>query len=460
MNTWWLVCRKELRELWIGGRALNLIIAYTVFVSIYSYMTVKGSVANFVPPKEMVFELLKLVIIVGVFMSLIIGADSLSGERERATLEALLLTPASRRQIVVGKFFAAMSPWPVALLIGIPYMRVLSQGDEVLLPGILWGGALGTALVLGFTALGMIVSFWSGNNKTSLFLTLVIYLLFLMPTQLSGHAQGGFMGLLFQGANPMGSPRVFLAKILVNNRHVEEAMNYLISPLLFAAVTITVLFAYASPGLRLDPGRGPRRAVRMATLAWLVGILGATSLAAQPLLTVAQDSQPVMQAPEPSQIAVAIDIGARTVQAGATITYNTVLTNHGTAPSQPLIMAMNIINLNATGDVVDPEDWSPERTQYHAALAPGESVNLAWRINAILDGDFMVYMVAIPAPNDAATTTQAVASSGIHLTVTPNTQLNPGGVLPYAIGGPLVLGVVILLVYRNRRRQIDAGGSR
>jgi hypothetical protein len=120
---------------------------------------------------------------------------------------------------------------------------------------------------------------------------------------------------------------------------------------------------------------------------------------------------------------------------------------------------MNIINLNAQGEVVDPEDWSPQRTQYVEPLGPGQSATLDWRVNAILDGDFMVYMVAIPAPGSPDATSQPVASSGIHLTVTPYTKLNPGGVLPYAIGGPLVLGVVIFLVYRHRRRQIDAGAA-
>jgi hypothetical protein len=147
------------------------------------------------------------------------------------------------------------------------------------------------------------------------------------------------------------------------------------------------------------------------------------------------------------------------VQAGSTILYQTVLTNHGTTQSPALIVAMNIINLNAKGDVVDPEDWAPQRTQYHDGLAPGQSDTLSWRINAILDGDFMVYMVAIPSPAGPDVTSQPVASSGIHVTVTPFTKLNPGGVLPYAIGGPVVLAVIILLVYRSRRRQIDMGGS-
>jgi ABC-2 type transport system permease protein len=449
MKTWWLVCKKELRETWIGGRALNLIIAYTILVSFYAYSTAKGSVTNFVPPKEMVFELCKLVMVVGVFMSLIIGADCLSGERERGTFEVLLLTPASRRQIIVGKFFAAVSPWFVAFAIAIPYMKVLSQGDEVFGQGVLWCGLLGSVLAPAFAALGMFVSYWAGNNKTSMFISLLIYLLFLLPTQLSGHAQGGFMGLLFQKMNPMGAPRVFLAYLMVNNRTLEESRSWLLSPVIFAVLMFVLLFWYAGSGLRLEPGRAPRpmraHAMGLLLVACLLGVV--------PSVLNAQAA-----AVAPPAMTISIDMGAKVVQAGSTITYNTIVTNTGTTASPPVIVAMNIINLKGHGDPVDPEDWSPERAQYRDALAPGEAATLSWRVNAILDGDFMVYMVAVPAPGGPEQTTQPVATSGIHLTVTPFTKLNPGGVLPYAIGGPLILAVVILLVYRNRRRQIDAGG--
>jgi hypothetical protein len=145
------------------------------------------------------------------------------------------------------------------------------------------------------------------------------------------------------------------------------------------------------------------------------------------------------------------------VRAGTPILYNTVVTNTGASATPPLIAAMNIINLNASGDVVDPEDWSPQRTQYSDPIAAGQSATLNWRINAILDGDYMVYMVVIPAPSGPEATTHPVTSPGIHLTVTKYTRLNPGGVLPYAIGGPVVLGLIIFFVYRQRRRQIDAG---
>jgi hypothetical protein len=147
-----------------------------------------------------------------------------------------------------------------------------------------------------------------------------------------------------------------------------------------------------------------------------------------------------------------------TVKASDSIFFNTTVTNSGTAESVPLIVAMNIINLDAQGEIVDPEDWSPQRTQYIEHLAPGESTTLKWRVNALLDGDYMIYMVGLPQPGGPDATSQPIASSGIHLTVTPFTKLNPGGVLPFAIGAPIIILIIIYYVNRRRHKQIDAGG--
>lgn len=456
-GTWLVVFKKELRDLWIGGKALNLTIAYTVLLGAYSYWMTQDSLQSFTPPKEMVFELMKVVMIVAVFMGLVIGADTLSGERERNTLEGLLLTPTSRMQIVLGKFLAALSVWPAALIITVPYQYVLAQGDEVFGQALMWGALLLTLLVPAFTALGMLVSFWCNSNKSSMFVTIGIYLIFLLPTQLPGHAQGGFMGLLFQALNPLAGTRHFLAGMLVNNRTPAEYSEFVVSAIVFFVATLVALFGYAAPALRLEGGKEKRDRIARgaASIAIIAGLL--VALTASPAVAQA-DAQaaaaPIVQAP----LQIAIDKADTVVRAGVPLLFNTVVTNGGTEPSRPVIVAMNIINLNAKGDVVDPEDWSPQRTQHVDPLAPGQSTTLSWRVNAILDGDFMVYMVAIPSPGSPEATSQPVASSGIHLTVTPYTKLNPGGVLPYAIGGPVLLGLLITAVYRRRRRQIDMGG--
>ena len=452
--TWWVVFKKELGDLWIGGKALHLTVAYTVVLGIYTYITARDSTLSLIPPKEMVYELTKAAMVASVFVSLIIGADSLSGERERSTLEALLLTPTSRRELVIGKFLAAASPGPVALAITIPYMRVLSQGDDVLGPAVLWGLGLGCVLTFAFTALSMFVGFWCTSNKTSLFVSLCLYVVFLLPTQLTGHAQGGTMGLLFQSVNPLAAPRFFLAALLVNNWTLERAWSWLLSPVGFALLTFVLLFWYAGPALRLEAGKVRR--LKWSGVRATMWIACALAFGAAPLMALRQ--QPT-QAPAVSSLSMTIDAETKDVRAGTPVEYHTVVINSGTETSAPMIVAMNIVNLSKTGDVVDPEDWSPQRTQYVDPIPPGQSTTLAWRINAILDGNYMVYMVAIPAPAGPQATSHPITSPGIHLMVSKYTRLNPGGVLPYAIGGPVVLGLIIFFVFKRRHREIDAGGA-
>jgi len=455
LPAWWLVFTRELADLWVGGKALVLTVIYSIVLGIMVYVLASSEELSLIPPKELAYEMLKNAIAVSLFIGLIIGADSLSGERERATFESLLLTPTSRGQIIVGKFLAGVSFWPAALLIAVPYLQVLSQGDEVLGPTILWGGLLGTVLTLAYTGLGMLASFWSSTNKTSYFVSLGLYVLFLVPAQLPGRAQTGAVGQFLQWVNPLAAVNHFLSKHLVNYRPVSEFWTWLISPVVFAVLVLGFLFLYAGPGLRLEAGRSNKFWSRLGRVVGLLAIAGfMVSLVASPALAFQQGQA------EDGNLQISIDMDYTVVKTGDTVEFNTSVTNNAAQASPPLIVAMNIINLDATGDVVDPEDWSPQRTQYIEHLAPGQSASQAWIINTILDGDYMVYMVLIPEPDGQDATSQPVASSGIHLTVTPFTRLNPGGVLPYAIGGPIVLAAAMLLIYRLRRRQIDAGDAK
>jgi ABC-2 type transport system permease protein len=437
----------------MGGKAPVLVLIFSILLAIMTYVLASNSELSLIPPQEMTYETLKAAIAVGLFISLVIGADSISGERERSTLESLLLTPTSRRQLVFGKFLAGISPWPVCLAIAIPYMHVISQGNEVFRHAVIWGAITGSILAPAYTAMGMIGSFWSNSNKTSLFIGLGIYVLFLLPTTLPGRAQTGQMGSLLQQANPIAAVNHFLSKILVNNRTLGEWWPFLLAPVIFAALVYGLLFLYAAPSLRLEAGKASKFWSSIGRVVG-VGVLLITCLMVFP-----SASPAVAQEAAQSSLQISIDMDYKTVKAGDHIIYKTTVKNNGAEASPGLCLAMNIVNLNAAGDIVDPEDWSPQRTQYIEALAAGESATHEWRVNAILDGDYLVYMVVIPEPSGKDATSLPVSSSGIHLTVTPFTKLNPGGVLPYAIGGPLLLVLGIIFLYRLRRRKIDDGGA-
>lgn len=457
LPAWRLVLARELADLWVGGKALNLMLIYSIILGVMVYVFSSNSELSLIPPKEAVYEMLKNAMSISLFIGLIIGADAFSGERDRSTLESLLLTPAGRRQIVTGKFLAGISQWPIAFVIAIPFMSVLAQGDEVLMPAILWGAITGTVLVMGYTALGMLVSYWCSSNKTSYFVSLGIYIGFLVPAQLPGRAQTGATGQFLQWVNPLAAVNHFLSKHLVNYEPLSLFWTWLIPSAALALLTLGILFLYAGPGLRLEAGRSSRfwrRAGRILGMGMTAALLALLAGASAALARPAQG-----HAAEGSGLEISVDMETIVVKTGDKVEYNTRVTNNGSEASPPLIVAMNVINLDEQGDVVDPEDWSPKRTQYIESLEAGKSEDLHWIINTILDGDYMVYMVLIPAPASTSSTSQPVATSGIHLTVTPFTRLNPQGVLPYAIGAPVLLAVIIFLVYRSRRKQVDLGGG-
>ena len=465
--------RRELAELWIGGKALVLVFIFSLVLGAITYVVAANSELSLIPSNEMVYETLKTAIAVALFIGLIIGADSLSGERERSTLEHILLTPTSRVQIVLGKLLAAFTPWPACLVISIPFLKVLSQGDPVWIPAILWGAWTGTTMAIAYTGVGMLVSFYSNTNKTSYFVALGVYILGLVPAQLPGKAQAGFFGQWLQMINPMAATSHFLSKMLVNNRHFTEFWNWMIAPTMLALMVLFLLLWFAAPDLRLESGRGgfkevlrsrfrkrSRLAAATSALA-LAGVLfaGAASVARAQATSAAPESAPVAENSKitKEKLDFTIDADVKAVKVSDKIKFTSTVTNHGTGTTRPLILAMNIINLKGTGDPVDPEDWSPQRTQYIEGLGAGQTATHEWQINAILDGDFIAYMVVLPEPHGGMTS-QPMASSGIHITVAPFTKLNPSGVLPYVIATPIVLVLLMIYMFRRRRKEIDAGG--
>ena len=453
---WRVMLSWELKELWVGGKAMILLILFSVLLSIMSWLLATNSELNLIPPKEMVFLTLQACIAVGLFSSLIIGADSVSGERERSTFEGLLLTPASRRQIILGKFLAAISPWPIAFVVTIPYLILLSQGDvKIVMNSMLWGLLLGSILVLGFTGFAMLASIATNSNRTSLFVSLAIYILCLLPTQFPGPAQAGSAGQFIKKINPMEATNQFLEKVIVNNRSPQEMAAWLWAPVLFFGFVLFILFWYAAPALPYDATRlwtrrpSPSRAAILSLAICLMIVLGTTPVMAFGMHVLDTGNT----------LGISIDTTYKTLKTGDTIDFNTTVTNNGGEISPPMFVAMNIINLAQDGDPVDPEDWSPERTQAIVPLAGEQSASQSWTIHAILDGNYMVYMVLIPEPSSSQNTSQPVVSTGIHLTISPFTSLNPEGVLPLALGMPIGLILIMVVLLWNRNRNLNLGHS-
>ena len=251
---WAVVGRQESRDLWLSGRAPLLLFAFSVLLSVFTYLAATNQAINFLEQREAVDLTLQIAIAVGVLVTLLVSADAISGERERGTLESLLLTPVSRRGIVLGKLTAALTLWFAAFVVSIPYVWVLGRGVSIVRPALLLGLGVGTLLAVGLAALGLLVSALSSSNKVSLAISLFLLLAFFAPSQLPGGLPKGWFGDVLGKINPVGSGLHYSTAVLVNGRGWTRDLGYLVSPVVLAVLASTALLILSERIVRLTAG--------------------------------------------------------------------------------------------------------------------------------------------------------------------------------------------------------------
>lgn len=170
-------------------------------------------------------------------------------------------------------------------------------------------------------------------------------------------------------------------------------------------------------------------------------VIGATLLVlGAPQRGAAQVADVVALSLEPDQAAVTL---------GDRLDIRIDATNNGAGATPPLVIHLDITDLEESGSV-DPEDWTSTLSRSIGALDPGETRTIDWQIQPISGGEFVLYAVALaPGAGDVATSTVTTVR------VTDRRGLNPNGILPVAIVMPALVGLI--LVDRVRRRRVGPG---
>jgi ABC-2 type transport system permease protein len=251
---WVVVFEQELRDLWLAGRGLLLGFAFSLLLSVIAYLVATNSALNFLEQREAVNLTLQVAIAVGALLALLAAADAVSGERERGTLENLLLTPASRLEMTVGKLLAALSLWFAAFAVTVPYVWFLGRGLRIVGEALLTGLIVGTLLAIFLASLGIVVSVFAGSNRVSLSLSLFLLLGLFAPTQLPSSAQRGWAGELLLRINPLTAGEHYVGKIVVDGHVWSEDISWLASSLAAAVVLAAAAAVLGARFIRLRGG--------------------------------------------------------------------------------------------------------------------------------------------------------------------------------------------------------------
>jgi ABC-2 type transport system permease protein len=253
-RAWPVVLEQELRDLWLGGRGLALGFAYSVLLSVIAYLVATNRALNFLEHRETVNLTLQVGIAVGALLALLAAADAFSGERERGTLESLLLTPASRLEITAGKLAAALSLWVAAFVILLPYVWFLGRGVGIVGDAVVTGAVVGALLALSLASFGMLISLFTSSNRVSLSVSLFLLLALFVPTQLPSSAQQGWAGDLLLRLDPITAGLHYVGKVVVDGHGWTDDLSWLISPTVCAAVLTALCLLLGAKFIRLRGG--------------------------------------------------------------------------------------------------------------------------------------------------------------------------------------------------------------
>jgi ABC-2 type transport system permease protein len=251
---WTIVLGQELRDLWLGGRGLVLCLAFSLLLSTIAYLLAASTDLNFLERRESVSLTLQVATVVGGLLALLAAADAISGERERGTLESVLLTPVSRREIVVGKLLASLSLWFAAFAITVPYIWFLGRGVDIVRVALTTGFVVGTLLAVFLASLGTIISLFSNSNRVGLSLSLFILLALFAPTQFPAGATTAWVGDLLVRIDPMSAGEHYVGKIVINGHSWSQDASFLVSPIIAAVGFLAVAVILSNRYLRLRGG--------------------------------------------------------------------------------------------------------------------------------------------------------------------------------------------------------------
>ena len=165
-----IIARKELRVSFQSPVALIFIGLFLAGV-LYSFFGYSGFFARHIADVRPLFEWLPILLI------LLVAAVTMrqwAEEKKMGTLEVLLTLPVSTRDLVLGKFLAAVALVAIALAMTFPipllvaWLGPLDWGPVV-------GGYVGALLLGGtYVAIGLCISSRTDNQVVALMVTVVV----------------------------------------------------------------------------------------------------------------------------------------------------------------------------------------------------------------------------------------------------------------------------------------------
>jgi ABC-type transport system involved in multi-copper enzyme maturation permease subunit len=209
---------KELQEDLRSGRGTFLLIAAVFVLSVFSALLVSNTELSLLDNAEAVYMMTGIVISLAALMAVIRGSDGFAGERERETLESLLLAPVTGRQAALAKLVGIIFTWLMLYLLSIPYLWAVGSTGQNLLPTFVYLLITGTFIVLILGGMTLVLSIKMQTFRGVLSVSVTILLLLGSPFMLGASLRQSSVGRVLDFINPMAGALNTLDSVIIDSQ--------------------------------------------------------------------------------------------------------------------------------------------------------------------------------------------------------------------------------------------------
>ena len=238
-----MLYRHEISGSFYSWHGSAWIIAASLIFSLVAYLLLTDKELSLLDQGEMLFTLGEVIIALGIAMSAVSASSAISSEIESGTLESLLLTPITHRQIAIQKMFSIVTIWAILYLVSIPYLIVVASGTNLALSAVLYVGLYGTLLVTAISMISIVISWRLKSSKNSIMTTLMIVLILLAPSLFFGTSlKKTDFGLALENINPISHVMNSMDSVLVDNEQTFLQQISHIWPVIAFALICALIF--------------------------------------------------------------------------------------------------------------------------------------------------------------------------------------------------------------------------
>ena len=237
MNPIVLIARKESGELLMSGRGLAWLLALSVIMSVLSLLLVSNTELSLLDNAQVVYMVMGTVTALGALLAVVLGSDTVAGERERGSLMPLMLAPVTPSQIVFGKMGGQVAGWAVMYLLSLPYVWAVGSSGQNLAQAVVYLALFGTPVVLGFGFLGIALSARLRSVRSALLTSLITLMLLASPLLLGPSLRQSGIGKLFDSVNPFSAAVNTFDSVVIDSQPLAMQFARLAVTLVWLALT-------------------------------------------------------------------------------------------------------------------------------------------------------------------------------------------------------------------------------